>query len=127
MTILTYFLTVASVLVVYLVVEQIDEVVEDLALHVAHIELLLGVLAYLAYPHTARLYIVGMYAVYVGLGDVVYVVIVEYKSVSPRPLIVAVTAVDGHKLVDDALHVVEGAVLNLLDKPLFLALGQQES
>ena len=68
-----------------------------------------------------------MYAVYVGLGDVVYVVIVEYKSVSPRPLIVAVTAVDGHKLVDDALHVVEGAVLNLLDKPLFLALGQQES
>lgn len=127
MTILTYFLTVASVLVVYLVVEQIDEVVEDLALHVAHIELLLGVLAYLAYPHTACLYIVGMYAVYVGLGDVIYVVIVEYKSVSPRPLIVAVTAVDGYKLVDDALHVVEGAVLNLLDKPLFLALGQQES
>ena len=38
------------VLVVYLVVEQFDEVVEHLALHVTHVILFLSILAYLAYP-----------------------------------------------------------------------------
>ena len=75
-------------------IQFLQEVIEDLLLHIAHSELLLSILADFGNPGTAGTHIVLTDTSAGSLVNLRQMVVVQYELVRPRPAVVAVMIVD---------------------------------
>ena len=108
-------------------IKFLQEVIEDLFLHITHGILLLGILADLGDPGTTGFHII-LVNPFTGCGiQFLELVVVKNHLVAPSPTVVTVTVMDIGKAVEHLLDIVDYTTLDVLNQPLFLALRQEQT
>ena len=82
--------------------------------NVSHGIFFLGILAYFGNPCATCLYVIVVDLFGCGFGNFVHVVVIAYHVIGPRPLIVAIMAVDFLKSVDDVLNRLNISLLDVV-------------
>ena len=113
--------------IIYFVVELLHKVMIDLFFHIAHGELLVGILADFGNPCAAGFDVVLTDVQDGILVEFLQLVLVENELIAPCPAIVAVVVVDFVKAAEHLLNVVDVSFDNVGSKPFFLAFRQQKT
>ena len=108
-------------------VEFLEEVIEDILLHVTHGVFLLRILTDLGNPRTTGLDIVLMDSGHILLRDLLKPIVVQDHLVRPRPAVLTVVVVDLHETVKQLLDIIDVTALDVPYDTQLLTLWQEQS